>query len=121
YGYMLPKLKASGGNFFRTWICSWNLPIDWKSTFNNRRYQPSEAYFNPSALRRMDWMVHLADSLGLYIMLTLGPGAWSVKDGGTVESMARFFVDPRAKSKYKNRLRYIIARWGYSTAVAAWE
>lgn len=121
YGYMLPKLDSSGGNFFRTWICRWNLPIDWKGDFNNRRYEPAGNYYNPSALKRMDWMIRLADSLGLRIMLTLGPGAWSVADHGYVNSIARFFVDPKAMARYKNRLRYIIARWGYSTAIAAWE
>lgn len=47
---MLPSLASHGGNFFRTWICSWNLPIDWKSGFNSSRYTSSDKYYNPSAL-----------------------------------------------------------------------
>jgi hypothetical protein len=32
-----------------------------------------------------------------------------------------FFTDSDAKDYYKQRLRYILARWGYSTNVAVWE
>ena len=114
YDYLLSLLAASGGNFFRTWMCSWNLPIDRKRNFNNNRYTPSDEYYNPSAVERFDRMIHLCDSLQLYVMLTLGQGESQV-DG------AAFFADEGAKSKYKNRLRYIVARWGYSTSIAMWE
>ena len=50
YEYMLPSLASRGGNFFRTWICSWNLPIDWKSGFNSNRYTSSDKYYNSSVL-----------------------------------------------------------------------
>ncbi|MDP4274101.1 MAG: DUF5060 domain-containing protein [Bacteroidota bacterium] len=121
YNYMLSSLASNGGNFYRTWICRWNLPLDWKNGFNNKRYRVSDGYFNPSAVARMDSMINLADSLGLYIMLTFGPGAYSIKDGGFSPSAEDFFVNPKSKTRYKNRLRYIVARWGYSTSVAAWE
>ncbi|NTW25879.1 MAG: DUF5060 domain-containing protein, partial [Lentimicrobium sp.] len=35
YNYMLTKLAANGGNFFRTWMIYWNLPVDWKTVNNN--------------------------------------------------------------------------------------
>lgn len=121
YEYLLPSLQKHGGNFFRTWICSWNLPIDWKKDFNNNRYTNSDEYYNPSALQKFDRLVDLSDSLGLYIMLTLGPGAYEIKNGGFANSTADFFVNPLSAIQYKNRLRYIISRWGYSTAIGAWE
>jgi hypothetical protein len=121
YDSMLSSLAANGGNFYRTWMCKWNLPIDWRDDFNNKRYTSSDEYFNPSAIKRMDEMINLADSLGVYVMLTLGPGAYRIEDGGISSSAADFFANPKSKDKYKNRLRYIIARWGYSTSIAAWE
>lgn len=121
YERMLPLLAAHGGNFFRTWMCRWNLPIDWKSGFNNNRYKPSNAYFNPSAVAKLDRLVDLCDSLGLHMMLTLGPGAFMQSEGGYANSPADFFVNPESKEKYKDRLRYIVARWGYSPAIGAWE
>ncbi|KQN36122.1 hypothetical protein ASE92_08280 [Pedobacter sp. Leaf41] len=121
YEYMLPALSRHGGNYFRTWICSWNLPLDWKSGINNKRYTNSSAYFNPSAIAKMDRLVNLSDSLGLYIMLTLGPGSYNAKNGRYQVSTAEFFKDPKAKKQYYNRLRFIVARWGYSAAIGAWE
>ena len=121
YERMLPLLVAHGGNFFRTWMCRWNLPIDWKSGFNNNRYKPSNEYFNPSAVAKLDRLVELCDSLGLHMMLTLGPGAYLESEGGVATSSADFFVNPAAKQKYRDRLRYIVARWGYSPAIGAWE
>jgi hypothetical protein len=121
YEYMLRSLAAHGGNFFRTWVSAFNLPIDWKKGFNSTRYTPSDEYFNPSAIKKMDRLMDLTDSLHVYIMLTLGQGASSIRDGGFSPTSADFFVNPKSKERYKNRLRYFIARWGYSTSIGAWE
>ncbi|MCL1934643.1 MAG: DUF5060 domain-containing protein [Candidatus Azobacteroides sp.] len=121
YEYMLPKFARNGGNFFRTWICHWNLPIDYKGPFNNRRYTPSDEFYNPSASAKMDRLVGLCDSLQLYMMLTLGQGGYLEKDGGVAVSAEDFFINPKSKERYKNRLRYIVARWGYSPSIAMWE
>ncbi|MHA4894224.1 DUF5060 domain-containing protein [Pedobacter sp. PWIIR3] len=121
YEYMLPSLAKHGGNYFRTWISSWNLPLDWKGGFNSKRYTPSDEYFNPSAIRKMDRLINLSDSLGLVMMLTLGEGTHDEKNGRYSTTTADFFVNEKAKAQYRNRLRFIVARWGYSGAIGAWE
>lgn len=121
YEYMLPSLAKHGGNYFRTWICSWNLPLDWKSDFNNKRYTNSDEYFNPSAIKKMDRLVNLSDSLGLVMMLTLGEGTHDQKNGRFATSTPDFFINEKAKAQYRDRLRFIVARWGYSGAIGAWE
>lgn len=121
YDYLLTEFAKNGGNFFRTWMCSWNLPIDYKGPFNNARYTQSDEYYNPSALTRMDYLVELSESLDLYIMLTLGQGGYLTSDRGVVDNAEDFFVSKKARAWYKNRLRYIVARWGYSTSIAMWE
>jgi hypothetical protein len=121
YEYLLPSLVKHGGNYFRTWICSWNLPLDWKSGFNNKRYTASDEYFNPSAIKKMDRLVNLSDSVGIYMMLTLGEGAHDQRNGRYAISTPEFFIDPQAKAQYRDRLRFIVARWGYSPAIGAWE
>ena len=113
YDVMLPRLKEHGGNFTRIWMCSWNFPIDRHSDFNNPRYTDSDEYFNPSAVERLDHVVELADSLGIKVMLCMGQG--------DVKADSSFFTSDQAKARYRNRLRYIVARWGYSPAIAAWE
>lgn len=113
YDAMLPKFAAAGGNFFRVWMCSWNFPIDRHDHFNNRRYQPSGEYFNPSATARLDHVVELSESQGLCMMLCMG--------AGDVRTDRDFFVSDAAKARYRNYLRYIVARWGYSPAIGMWE
>lgn len=121
YEFMVPALKNNGGDYFRTWICSWNLPLDWKGGFNNSRYTSSDAYFNPSAIQKLDRLVALSDSLGTFMMLTLGEGSHDEKNGRYPVSNADFFSSQQAKAQYKNRLRFLVARWGYSPAIGAWE
>jgi len=128
YDYLLPTLAKNGANFFRTWMCPWNLPLEWKITSNPKRYANTDEYFNPGGIKRMEELLHLVDSLHLYMMLTLdmNSGFWrnnpyNVVNGGPVKTWPEFFTSQAAMDKYKNKLRYIIARWGYSTNIAAFE
>jgi len=132
YAYMVKKLAQNGGNFFRTWMIYWNLPVDWPTVYNNSRYKNSSGYFNESGAERLDWLVEYCDSLGVYIMLTLdshvgymGMGweisKYNIKNGGFAHTPKEFFTHPQSKKQYKNKLRYMVARYGYSPAIAAWE
>jgi hypothetical protein len=42
-------------------------------------------------------------------------------NGGPCEKPEDFFTNEEAKKHYKNRLRYVISRWGYSPHIAAFE
>lgn len=132
YNYMLKKLAANGGNFFRTWMIYWNLPVDWKKVQNNSRYQNSNSYFNESGMKRMDELVELCDSLGIHFMLALeshvglmGSGwetsNYNVANGGFAKTPTEFFELPAARAQYKNKLRLMVARYGYSPSIGAWE
>lgn len=113
YPAMLPKFAEHGGNFVRFWMCSWNFPIDRKDDFNNSRYEACDGPINPSAVKHLDETVELCEKLGIKIMLCMGAG-----DARTNND---FFVSEEAKAAHRNRLRYIVARWGYSEAIAMWE
>ena len=132
YEYMVKKLSANGGNFFRTWMIYWNLPVDWKTVENNSRYTNSETLFNESAAVKMDRLVELCDSLSVHMMVALESHAgllgrgwelspYNIKNGGTAKTRKDFFTLESAKKQYKNKLRYMVARYGYSPAIGAWE
>lgn len=133
YNYLLPTLADNGANFFRCWMCPWNLPLEWKKVSATKRYADSAEYFNPGGIRRMDEFIDLAQSLGLYIMLALDShnaliinnqweiNNYNIANGGPAATPTEFFTLDEAKARYKNRLRYLVARWGYSTHIAAWE
>lgn len=132
YEYMITKLAQNGGNFFRTWMIYWNLPIDWKTPMNNRRYLPSDNYYNESAMEKMDRLVELCDSLGVHMMLALESHAgymgtawdnnnYNVKNGGYAQNPFEFFTKEESRDQYKRKLRLMIARYGYSPSIAVWE
>jgi hypothetical protein len=131
YEYLLGRLSASGGTFFRTWMCPWNLPLEWHHVVDTNRYTDDPARFNASAIRRMDELVDLAGSTDTYFMLTIDPhGAflgrgWDLNsynraNGGPVATPTEFFTDPVAKARYRDKLRYLVARWGWSPHLAVW-
>jgi len=132
YDFMLKKLAANGGNFFRTWMIYWNLPVDWKTVSNNSRYQNTTSPYNESGMKRMDHLVQLCDSLGIHLMLALeshvglmGDGwkmsSYNATNGGPAKTPLEFFTLPEARQQYKNKLRLMVARYGYSPAIAFWE
>ena len=110
---MLPDFAQNGGNFTRMWICDWNFPIDRQTGFNNPRYTETTEYMNRSACERLDHVVNLAENLDIKIMLCMGQG--------NVVANRDFFTKEESKVRYRNYLRYIVARWGYSPAIAMWE
>ena len=115
YDYLLSKLAANKGNFFRTWLCSWNLPIEWKKVNSTRRYSNSDLYFNPGGVKRMDELVNLCDSLGVYFMLTIDwhgafiPDAqwrtsnYNSANGGPAANPTEFFTLRAAQEQYRNK------------------
>lgn len=132
YEFMLDKLSSQGANFIRTWMIYWNLPVDWQWVSNAARYQPDNTRFNLSGTARMDKLVALAEQHHIYLMLTMDPhvallgdgwkhSVYNTKNGGAAATVEEFFSSPQAREAYKDKLRFMVARWGYSTSIAAWE
>lgn len=132
YEYLIGRLASGGGNFFRTWMCPWNLPLEWRHVDNTRRYTDDAGHFNASAVRRMDELLTIAEAADVYFMLTLDVHGglmgeswrrsnYHQRQGGPVTDPAEFFSSPAARAQYRDRLRYLVARWGWSPRLAVWE
>jgi len=131
YDYLLPRLAANGANFFRTWMHVFNMPLEWKKVKNTNFYKSSTEYFNPTAIKRIDSFFQLIDSLGMHAMMAMDVhGAflddwpqnnYNVLNGGPCTTPLDFFTLPAAQAKYQDRIRYMIARWGYSPGLGAFE
>jgi hypothetical protein len=133
YEYLLRSLAENRANFFRAWMCPWNFPVAWPEVSSTDRYTSSEQYFNPSGSKRLDEVVEMLDSLGLYMMLALNHhggliegGGWELNrynrvNGGPAATPAEFFTSEEARRMFRDQLRYLVARWGYSTHIGAWE
>jgi hypothetical protein len=80
---------------------------------------------------RLDYLVDEARKDGIRYMLCLEAAAalramWPMNpynqiNGGPCAAPADFFTDPTARNLFKRRLRYIVARYGWSQQVLCWE
>lgn len=132
YNNWLGDMAANGANFYRLWMAHWGLGIEWKNNTSGfsglKKYKQSAAWF-------IDWMLDYSAGHNLYMMLCINHHGqyssvvnpnWSENPynaalGGPLAQPQQFFSNAAAKALHKNRLRYIVARWGYSTQVQCWE
>jgi hypothetical protein len=131
YERYFAKMSRNGENWARIWMTNWSFGIEWKPMGQYHGL----GFYNLSNAKKLDELLGLAGASGIYLQLVFDfHGALSSKvnpewsnnpynviNGGFLVSPEQFFTDPRAKELYKKRLRYIIARWGYSPYVMAWE
>ncbi len=131
YHYYFKKLNEIGCNFVRIWMCPWNLYLEWEDTGLGKYHLQNAA--------RLDSVLVLAEKYNIYIMLCFDyhgviqelqgyfkekkwdENPYNQKNGGPCNKEADFFVNPVAKKYYENRLKYIVARYGYSPYILAWE
>ena len=121
------KLGAAGENWSRVWMCHWDgKNLDWET---------KDDTLSLTVARRWDTIVAAAQKHGIYFQLVLqhhgpyalnvnsnwGENPWNVKNGGFLNTTAEFFTHPEALRRTKNKLRYSVARWGYSPSILAWE
>ena len=132
YDQMLEKLAKHGGNFARVWMIYWNLPLEWQWVDNNARYQSTQSRFNESGIRRMDELLRIAEARGVYLMVAMDShvglmetgwerSSYNRKNGGAAATSAEFFSSAEAKKRYKDKLRFLVAKWSHSPHIAAWE
>jgi hypothetical protein len=124
------RLAGAGGNFVRSWWCSGGTDLE--SEVTNRPDQGIGKLKLDQAWR-IDRLVDLAEDRGIHIMACietqqyLRRNAWwqrytyNAANGGPVSEPADFFVNDEADEFFRRRLRYIVARWSYSTAIAGWQ
>jgi len=123
------NLAERGANFARVWMPSWAFGIEWSDTgLGDYTGRLDRAW-------QLDHVLDAGARRGIYQMLSLqNHGAFStiynsewsdnpynVANGGPLASPEEFFTNHAAKRSFKRRLRYVVARWGYSTHLLAWE
>ena len=133
YAQVFGELEAVGGNYARVWLKEFNWDPELydpttgdNSLGNYARYQ--------NRLFDFDRVLASAREHGIYLHLSLLDGfrLWSVgeqpnwpifpyKVGLGLEKPVEFFTDPRARHLFQNRLRYVVARWGYGPNLASYE
>ena len=134
YKTWLDNMSSNKSNYFRLWLTYWSIELEWTNYFGTT-YNGLKNYKQDHAFE-IDWLVDYAAQNGMYIDVCLqnhgqisssgGNAQWSGNPynsslGGYCGSPTEYWTNASAKATYKNKLRYILARWGYSPNVAAWE
>lgn len=130
YDDWLRGYSAHGANFFRVWLSpEFTLALNTRSSGWDR--------INLGNAWRLDYVLDRCESLGLRVMLCLDSfnilrrqerqhgwfetAPWHRDMGGPIAEPREYFTHADSLRAYRDRLRYVVARYGYSTAVFAWE
>ncbi len=117
------KFAAAGENFNRWWMSSSGFGIEWADRLG---------WYRQDVAARIDLVLDLAAELGLYYMMCMDThqdfretgwerNPFNARNGGPCATPRDWFTNAAAKRLYEKRLRYTVARWGYSPNVLCWE
>ncbi|MCC7209710.1 MAG: DUF5060 domain-containing protein [Anaerolineae bacterium] len=144
YQDWLRRLSEVGANYARLYVdVPWFIGLGWREPVNAIAAFQADAW-------RLDAILQTAEQYGIALQIVLvwhqGWGAYgglpvippgdpprpntaadwfsnphNVQLGGPFQSAAEYFSSPAGRDLFKARLRYAIARWGYSSSLFAWE
>jgi len=116
------EMAATGQNVLRLWHCTWCLGFEHEET---GRYDLGRAW-------KLDRLLDECERRGVTVILCLD-NAHDIKERKSpywkglgrerpgITKPTEFFTSEHARRAFRNRIRYAVARWGHSRAVAAWE
>jgi len=125
------KMGKVGENWSRLWITHFTgMNPDWAK---GKKVPLGE--LDLDTLKKWDSVVEAAEKSGIYFQLVLqhhgqfstrvnpnwDDNPWNKKNGGFLSTPDEFFSNPKAISLTKSKYRYLIARYGYSPNIMAWE
>ncbi|MEZ5277827.1 MAG: DUF5060 domain-containing protein [Opitutaceae bacterium] len=135
YNERLKQFGVSGLNWARIWMVHFGgTNLDWLRDPNGS--QPAPGQLDVDVAKRWDAIIASAEASHVYVQIVLQHhGQYSTETnpnweenpwnaglpGGFLEKPADFFRSEDARRLTRQKYRYIVARWGYSPAVMAWE
>lgn len=135
YRVRLQQFGQTGLNWARVWMVHWgHMNLDWLNDSSVPQVKPG--WLDAGVAQNWDALVELAEANGVYLQIVLqyhgqystetnsnwDTNPWNGRNpDGFLEKPADFFRSERARQLTKQKYRTIVARWGYSPAVMAWE
>ena len=131
YEDWIAKLDASGANYIRLWMPEWDMGLLYEpATIEDWSARMDRAW-------RLDRVMELAEQHDMRVMLSLqshfpfeldsifgsgwGTTPFNAANGGPLATPDEVYTDPFAREIFRRYLRYVVARWGYSPNLLAWE
>lgn len=128
YDERFAKLRSVGGDFARIWTTQ-ERALETKAVGTGRYNLDSAAFY--------DDLFALAGRHGVRLMWTFDDyrvlaktdffnahwdkSAYNAANGGPLKEPTDFFADPGSRALYKQKLRYLVARYSAYPSVAFWE
>jgi hypothetical protein len=135
YQAAFPAFARANLNWMRVWMAHWDgLNLDWLPA--KMGPSPSPGALSEDVAQTWDKLLEAAEDSGVYVQLVLqhhgqystandsnwAENPWNAANpGGFLKSPEDFFTDANARVITLVKYRYIVARWGWSPAVVAWE
>ncbi len=116
------KASENGVKVVRIGLVDWAICLECHQNFH--RYSLDDAAI-------VDEILKLADEYDIYIIFVFmwhnplsdgwNQNPYNVKNGGILEKPEEFWINRNAIDIFKDYVRYIVARYGYSPRIMAWE
>ena len=132
YTKIIGNLALGNANFVRYWHAAFNQQqLEWKNNgFNN-----GIGVYSQAAAAAQDSVLDLCTNKDINLQMCIfhhgmfsenvnsnwNDNPYNVANGGYLNRAEEFFYNATAKAQTKKLLRYIVARWGYSSHLFAWE
>jgi hypothetical protein len=141
---LLEKLAANGGNYVRLWQ-EYYVPQDLSivagpgdgsfAGFPLETQATGLGRYDLASAWRLDEVAAECERRNVFFQLTFEMTVWwqtrmkhrwgrnpyNAANGGPCRTPAEYFTNERARELVKRRLRYSVARWGWTANLAAWE
>ncbi len=144
YDRLLEKLTSAGANYVRLWqeyyvpgdLSKHAAPGDGDFTgFPLETTVTGLGRYDLASAWRLDYVADQCERLNVYWQLASEMVVWwerqlphrwkrnpyNAANGGPCEKPADYLTNARAREFVRRRLRYNVARWGWSPHLAAWE
>ncbi len=131
YTKIITNLGQNNANIIRYWHAGFNKQaLEWTGG-----YYKGLGYYSQQAAAKMDSLIELCDKNNVYMQLVIfhhgmfsenvdpnwSDNPYNIENGGFVDRAEKFFYNEDCKKYVRKLLRYIVARWGYSANIFAWE
>jgi hypothetical protein len=126
----MTRLADAGANYLRLWLQA-------VGPFQVETLASGLGRYDLEALFRVDTVLQWAEALGMYALLAVDSynefctassmypmwqlNPYNAANGGFLSEPFDFFSSPRAEQQWRQRAQYLVARFGFSTHVLAWE
>ena len=132
YARYFGNMQKNGETWAEIWTAAWSLGLEWNDQWAGYhgigQYNLTHAWELDQVLDdaerhgiHVNLVVHNHGQFGTFLDNEWVSNPFNKANGGYLTSPEEYFSDPRAKEDFLKLMRYMIARWGYSTSVFAWE